>query len=687
MIIGVFINGFKSYSQATYVPICDHDKNNFTTIIGQNGVGKSAILEALNFYFRQSPWNENKGEKAGKSKDDKFITPVFLVEKKSINRWLETNPDFKRKAREIISDLKEINSFLWEKSDEYFKGGARKEHTEDFIRYKNRLIAYKDSHYLLTIGKNSEFKTVTNPFAAAFKEVNVDRINSILEEFYNYIYIPTDQVAHETLKIESIQMQKIMNRNVVNKIEEFLNKRLKIEKKTKSFLDHINDELKEFVADINGIIRKVDDSYEFKARPNQKQNIRPSDIVDNILNAYFTKRPLKIAQKEVEHLSSGEQRRAMIDVIYFFLINRGIEEKIYGRNIILAIDEPEVSQDIKHCYEQFERLEKIANDLGNQVILTTHWYGILPVIEAGTLVHISANSKFDSFDFFDYLDKAKHFPEEIQMKSIYELVISLRNYLRVEQNKHLIICEGGTDKRYLETLIDSSKVRIISVGGIDNVRDVYNLLVMGQKYENNGENKKKVLCLTDTDNNARDNTSLIKDPSGKIQLRRLQINNSKDELNLINFTDNRTEVEHSITRIEDVLHVETWIEVIEEILEDENIEFNGYRLLENRKFSKLRGDKSILFAETPDASENKEELIKLLESHKGKMSKQYIKCFNGKISIGELKEVPPIFSLLNEFFKENVLIDYQSTKGKMASIKRLHNVLKEIKIPDLALTR
>ncbi|WP_268988239.1 AAA family ATPase [Lysinibacillus sphaericus] len=118
------MNGFKSYSQASYVPICENDKYKFSTLMGKNGIGKSAILEALNFFFKQAPWNEYKGEKPSKSKEDKFVSPVFLIQKKSIHIWLENHPEYRRRATETISDLKEMSEFLWENSDDYFKGGA-----------------------------------------------------------------------------------------------------------------------------------------------------------------------------------------------------------------------------------------------------------------------------------------------------------------------------------------------------------------------------------------------------------------------------------------------------------------------------------------------------------------------------------------------------------------------------------
>jgi AAA15 family ATPase/GTPase len=53
MILGVFINGFKSYAQTAYIHLCINENYKFTTIVGKNGTGKSAILEALNYYFKQ----------------------------------------------------------------------------------------------------------------------------------------------------------------------------------------------------------------------------------------------------------------------------------------------------------------------------------------------------------------------------------------------------------------------------------------------------------------------------------------------------------------------------------------------------------------------------------------------------------------------------------------------------------
>lgn len=672
MIFGVFINGYKSYSKTNYIPICENDNYKFSTIVGRNGTGKSAVLEALNYFFRQGEWNENKNSK---NKDDLFVTPVFLIEKESFAKWLHSVDDFRKKADDIIKSFDVISEFLWNQSDDYFKGATRRANTEEFLKRKNIIKdASFDKFYLVAVGKNTELKTTTKPFSSGFKSItdrDIDNVNEAIENYYNYIYIPVEQHAYSTLKIENVQMQKIMNRNVVRNIEESLDQKMNIDGKNKSFINHTNAQLDFFIEEINETIKQVDENYEFKAEKNKRQNIRPSDIIANILNAYFTKRTLKVSNKELAELSSGEQRRALIDIIYAFLKNRGMEEKSNGRNVILAIDEPEISQDVIHCFDQFERLEKLSNEFGNQVMVTTHWYGILPVIENGTLLHISENekgkkgegTKFSVFDFYNYLDEKRYFPDDVQLKSLYDLAISLNTYIKKDTAKHMIICEGSTDRRYLETLISPSKVRIIPVGGIDNVRNIYQLLVMPLQVENNGKNNnKKVLCLTDTDQNARDNTNLIKDKTGNIQLKRLQKSDKEGKLTLVSFDNFQPGQEHSVTRIEDVLHVETWIEVLKELIiqfrkEDTEIPFDDYEFIYETNFTNLQGDNSIIFTKTREAEFKKNLFNEFVESHKSKVSFMYTEKFRDVVEKGPLKKVPSLFIELNKFFGDNIYYD------------------------------
>ena len=110
MIAGLFVNGFKFYSQTSYIHLCKSARYKFTTIVGKNGTGKSAILEALNFYFKQGLWNANK---QSKNKEDMFISPVFLIEKSSFNKWIDNSLEFKSQSSQIKENLERISNYLW----------------------------------------------------------------------------------------------------------------------------------------------------------------------------------------------------------------------------------------------------------------------------------------------------------------------------------------------------------------------------------------------------------------------------------------------------------------------------------------------------------------------------------------------------------------------------------------------
>ena len=59
--------------------------------------------------------------------------------------------------------------------------------------------------------------------------------------------------------------------------------------------------------------------YCFTNEPGSRRKLTAKDIREKILEAYFPLRTLKVQGHSVEQLSSGEQRRAIIDVIYSVL--------------------------------------------------------------------------------------------------------------------------------------------------------------------------------------------------------------------------------------------------------------------------------------------------------------------------------------------------------------------------------
>ncbi|HCD8184392.1 TPA: AAA family ATPase, partial [Enterobacter roggenkampii] len=101
--------------------------------------------------------------------------------------------------------------------------------------------------------------------------------------------------------------------------------------------------------------------------------IKPTDILDSIFVKYFSLRPLSKNSKSINNLSSGEQRLALIDIATTLLSTKEEKEK----EVILAIDEPEVSLESAHRFEQFCSLIELSEKYGRQIFVTTHWYGLV----------------------------------------------------------------------------------------------------------------------------------------------------------------------------------------------------------------------------------------------------------------------------------------------------------------------
>jgi predicted ATP-dependent endonuclease of OLD family len=237
--------------------------------------------------------------------------------------------------------------------------------------------------------------------------------------------------------------------------------------------------------------------------------------VDTILEIYFKKRVLMSGNREktrlskkMRELSAGEKREALINLIYVFLK----EEEERDQIVIIGIDEPENSLHTALCYDQFEKLKQISKNA--QVLITTHWYGFLPIIDKGT-VHFLKNEAEERVNFFEKADlylypyRTKNIPEDFALKSTNDLVQSIFHSLKTKNPYNWLICEGSSDKIYLENFlkkeVKENNLRIIPVGGIELVKKFYKYLLLPISEHVNNLGRGRVFCLTDTDANLRKN--------------------------------------------------------------------------------------------------------------------------------------------------------------------------------------
>jgi len=237
---------------------------------------------------------------------------------------------------------------------------------------------------------------------------------------------------------------------------------------------------------------------------------------------YFKKRVLMKGTREqsklskkMSELSAGEKRESLINLVYVFLK----EAKERDKMILIGIDEPENSLHTAICYEQFEKLKKISKIA--QVLITTHWYGFLPIIDKG-LVHFlktEIKEKDDGYDehvvfdqtvdLYRYPYQTKNLPKDFSLKSTNDLVQSIYHSLTSNNPYNWLICEGSSDQIYLDYFFKDLKheinLQIIPVGGVDLVKKFYSYLSLPITEIIGTKSCGKVFCLTDTDTDLRKN--------------------------------------------------------------------------------------------------------------------------------------------------------------------------------------
>ncbi|WP_037286177.1 AAA family ATPase [Saccharibacillus sacchari] len=671
MLLGALIKGYKSYEKSIFVPISKSENEKYSVYIGNNGVGKSAILEALDTFFNGRQWNLTRGA----TKDEVYIAPVFLIEKDKFRERLSNSnyyePNELDKNRQVILPfIEHISNYFWNVEQNFNSLVHKWPHILSFFDLRESLRnKYAQDRYLLLIlgiqytNKNVYFSAFNEdingylaqkyPSSVPKELLNISESSrEVVSDYYSYVYLPVEQSVEEILKVEAKQMQTLMNKDVLEEIGSALTSRFEINSKERSFITFLNDHLNEFMKGINESIHQIDNKYNYGADLFIKKNLTVSDIREKILEAYFMKKSLKYDRKEISQLSSGEQRRALIDIAYAFLSNDGVRD----RNIILAIDEPEVSLSISNCYSQFARLEELANKYNNQILITTHWYGSLPTINKGYLHHIQEEQQqveIRQFNFFNYLEERKKFPDDVDLKSMFDLASSILSYIKVNTS-YWIICEGSDDKIYLETILgNENPYKILPVGGIGNVVKLFNLLsspISSDKKDFTGlkQNGSKILCLIDTDDLKLN--FMPSDKDSAIQLRRLQVLSDQSRIDVV---DPARPGDYNKTVMEDCLDPACYYLAIKKVITEkgtqdlvdlfEDFDFNNEMVVSN-----LRSYNSIIIPKKIEVFNRKKEIEDFLKQHDIKflVSKAYSEiCVPSPRVSHKLEEV------LTDFFK------------------------------------
>lgn len=598
MIIGTVLRNYKCYKGINFIPLSDVSQQRLNVIIGDNGVGKSAILESLNTFFNDRPWIIHSD---CAKKEDCSIGAVFLINRGTFNAIADTK---EQAIIEAISDA------FW--CMDISENATYSKYYEGLFRIRDNYIITRGTHYFIVIGK--EYNSRAYSFLS-FKSSVLGRLNSLhptpsptvlssilskVVGMYSYLYIPVETSVADFLKLEASGMQMLMDKNIKETISDELNK--KIIKRTNgnrskdiSLLAIINEILEKYINEVQADIQEIDISYSFKPAQNTTVNLTANNITNVIIETYYSRRSLKKNGKPISSLSSGEKRLALIDIVSVFIAKSNSLE----RNLILAIDEPETSLHISKCYAQFRKVQEVALKHNHQLFITTHWYGSLPVINHGNLIHIGNQQIIEIFSLTNYFEERRSHPNDIHLKSYFDLAASIISAYRHE-NYSWILVEGKEDKMYLEYYIDTNalQIHIIPLGGCGNVKKVYEYLFAPMSSSNQEINigglSPKILCLTDTDSSMPEINVRSETKDKKLFIKRLN-EKSDHEIELIRY-ESTTNIP---TEIEDVLEPKLFFDTIKTAINlkgtDQQVStFDAFEFDASVLNSRIKGDYSIL---------------------------------------------------------------------------------------------
>ena len=206
------------------------------------------------------------------------------------------------------------------------------------------------------------------------------------------------------------------------------------------------------------------------------------------------------------------------------------------------------SMHVAACHDQFEKISKIPTlcDPHPQVLINTHWYGFLPIMQSGNAHSLSKTAEgidFYSFDLINFREQINQnfkktsgqYPKEIELKSYQDMIQSVVVSMLREHPYNWIFCEGLSDKiylsHYLSDLIETKNLRIVPLGGFKYVRRVYTYLT-GPLSDKEAGYRGKIICLADSDAQKED-VDLVQSVKKNLLFKRIVRKESPEEIGLV----------------------------------------------------------------------------------------------------------------------------------------------------------
>ncbi|EBN9657401.1 ATP-binding protein, partial [Salmonella enterica] len=320
MIAGLFIRNVKTYQGINYIPLTDSP--NLSGLLGNNGIGKSSILEAFDTILNSKDWNYNTVvKKSGLDKTSPYIVPVFILE--------ETFFD-----SAMLPFAKTLDALAREVSLEDATNAQTRVILDNYIKHRDRILSRHDMDGKLIVpvgrfynndislsvlaGRTLPLVIERNTFDAELdlsEDVEQTQCFSKLFEYIinelEYLYIPKEIDTGLFTKLESMGTQVLMGESLHEILDRIVGE---------TTVGDINRELSGFLEDIS--TKLVD--YTYRTPSERQKRIQKKEVYNLIIQAFFNVRKLHKKHGdehflEISNLSSGEKQKAIIDVAHALL--------------------------------------------------------------------------------------------------------------------------------------------------------------------------------------------------------------------------------------------------------------------------------------------------------------------------------------------------------------------------------
>ena len=471
----IVLRNFKCYGATTIVPVFFSGRGNFLGLIGENGVGKSAVLQGFDAFFNNKNWHRNKITRSAQEDCGvALIVSCLLGEIAGLSQGCKDA---------ISAHNNSLRSVLQTKTPD-FEGGVN-----------NDLVFF--SCFILKNGSFGVFdglKLISDSVKPACE------MHKFILGCLTYVYVDAEVNIDGAVGVNSQLLQFIKGTGFVGDVE----KRLKNAKDENgnTLSSQINTlVLNYFDETVVKKLQQFDSSYSYKnITTGASANLSEKQLAELVVQVMFKNRELtkQYAGRHIglSEMSSGQRRAALLD---YLLVVISSLDSIQKTKIILGIDEPEISVGASARIQQFEKLAKISSEIGG-VLFSTHWYGwIQQLVEgAGLLVEESVDGTRNLTPFslksFSEINVSKPY----EMRMMFDFLSSLGAWAENNSNMKFIICEGITDFNLINKHFSTYKVIFtVGAGQVINLYKIFQDYVF--KVNINGEKLRNIVFLIDTD--------------------------------------------------------------------------------------------------------------------------------------------------------------------------------------------